>query len=303
VASTYLGDWTYAQIHGECRSAYSGYRRALDDRYRAYFVANPKLAGSHPQLAASFADALPPGLESLADCIPLAARHRHHLSGKSSQALGLGLLGAAKRARPDLLWFEERLAPVPPFPVTKVPTVSFEHELDKTVLNEEPRVTAIDFFVETDDVAICTEIKWAEEGLGRCSCGAGRPEVADCAARVLARTRYWEAARDIFFLPERVPGTFCPISTGYQAIRNVAAALALSGDRQPVFVLLYDENNPYFRPTNAWPGWPSVLESTLATADSNGLLRFRAVSWQQLVPHLPLPVAVQQWAAEKHGFA
>jgi hypothetical protein len=185
--------------------------------------------------------------------------------------------------------------------MTKQPLVAFERELDKTVLNEEPRVTAVDFFVETDDVVICTEIKWAEQGLGRCSCGAGRPEVADCAARVLARTRYWDAARDVFFLPERLPGEFCPLSTGYQAIRNVAAALALAGERKPIFVLLYDENNPYFRATNEWPGWPSVLQSTLTPADRSGLLSFRAVSWQQLVPTLPLPTAVWQWAAEKHG--
>ncbi|MGI8420759.1 MAG: hypothetical protein ACR2MU_00605 [Gaiellaceae bacterium] len=63
---------------------------------------------------------------------------------------------------------------------------------------------------------------------------------------------------------------------------------------------LYDANNPYFRSTNEWPGWSEVLPRTLATADSNGLLKFRAISWQELVPALPLPAAVRAWAAEKN---
>jgi hypothetical protein len=300
MASTFLGDWTYAAMHQECASAYSKYRTSLDAQYKAYFAANPELAGTHPQLAASFEQAMPPGMEGLEAKIPAAGRHRHYLSGKSSQSLGLGLLGAAIQVESNLLWFEQAISPVPPFSTTEPPQVSFEHEIDSTVLNEHPRVTAIDFFVETADAVICTEIKWAEEGFGRCSCGAGKPQTADCAERVLARTAYWDAARDIFFLLDRELGKPCPISTGYQAIRNAAAAIALANGRQPVFVLLYDANNPYFRPTDNWPGWPEVLSTTLRSADSNSLLKFRAVSWQDLVPAMPLPNGVKQWAAAKH---
>lgn len=68
----------------------------------------------------------------------------------------------------------------------------------------------------------------------------------------------------------------------------------------PVFVLFYDERNPYFRQTGAWPGWPEVLTATLKTADSNNLLRFRAISWQTLLPVMPLPNQVRQWAQDKH---
>jgi hypothetical protein len=301
VGSKFLGDWSHEQIHGECSVAYNAYRSSLDAHYRAYFKANPKLAGSHPQLAASFEQAMPPGMEVLAAKIPSGLRHRHHLSGKSIQALGLGLLGTACSRDPLLPWLEDALSPIPPFSVTNPPTVSFEYELDPFILNERPRVTAIDFFVETKDAVICTEIKWAEQGVGRCSCGAGKPPIADCAGRVLQRIAYWDVAREIFFLPDRTEGQPCPISAGYQAIRNAAAAVALANGRQPVFVLLYDANNPYFRPTNNWPGWPDVLRSTLHTSDINGLLEFRAISWQELLPTLPLSDAEKKWALEKHA--
>ena len=303
MARSHLRDWTYDQIHRECSKEYGRYRAALNARYKNYFEEHQELAGFHPQLAASFEQAMPPNMGSLAANISAKGRHRHHLSGKSSQALGLGLLGAAVHFDPSLHWLERVLSPVAPFSPSDPPRVFFEHELDSAVLNEYPRVTAIDFFVETADVVICAEIKWAEEGLGRCSCGAGKPAVADCSARVLQRSAYWGVAREVFFLPDREPGTPCPISAGYQAIRNAAAAVTLAGDRQPVFVLLFDASNPYFRKTSDWPGWPEVLQETLDTADANSLLKFRAVSWQELLPELPLPDEILHWAAEKHGLA
>jgi hypothetical protein len=110
---TYLGDWTFAQIHQECAAIYATYRSGLDARYKAYFAANPTVAGNHPQLAASFESAMPPGMEGLAAQIPSGLRHRHHLSGKSSQGLGLGLLGAACVREPFLGWFEDVLSRSP----------------------------------------------------------------------------------------------------------------------------------------------------------------------------------------------
>ena len=300
MGSTYLGDWSYEQIAGECSQAYNAYRRSLNARYEAYFQANPALAGSHPQKAASLEQAMPPGMEWLAEKIPPGVRHRHHCSGKSSQALGLGLLGAACLRDPSLRWYEAVLAPVVPFSPLEAPTASFEFELDPNVLNEHPRVTAVDFLVETRDAVICTEIKWAEQGLGRCSCGASNPAIANCSSKVRGRSAYWDVARDIFLLPDRVAGKPCPISAGYQAIRNAAAAIALAKDRQPVFVLLYDADNPYFRETNDWPGWPEVLRKTLHSADLNGFLQFRAISWQEFLPQLPLSEIERRWAREKH---
>lgn len=301
--SSFLGDWTYEQIHDECKAAYGVYRSDLDAHYKQFFTLNPSLAGAHPQKAVTIELALPPGMEGLAALIPADQLHRHHLSGKSSQLIGLGLLGAAAKSDPSLHWFEQHLAPVPPFPVATTPTFKFEYALDRTVLNEHPRVTAVDFLIETDAAVICTEVKFAEDGMGRCSCGVAAIATGACSKNALDRALYWDTAAQIFFLPDRVPGKSCPISVGYQAIRNVAAARALAAGRMPVFVLLYDERNPYFRPTNNWPGWPEVLRSTLSMADSNNLLRSRAISWQTLLPSLPLPGDVREWAREKHQLA
>jgi hypothetical protein len=89
------------------------------------------------------------------------------------------------------------------------------------------------------------------------------------------------------------------VSVAYQAVRNVAATRLLSGVRRGVFVLLYDNRNPYFRETGAWPGWPALLSATLSAQTARFL--FKAISWQDLVHALPIPEDVRQWAAEKHG--
>jgi hypothetical protein len=65
-------------------------------------------------------------------------------------------------------------------------------------------------------------------------------------------------------------------------------------------VLLYDECNPYFRPTNDWPGWPDLLARTLADAERLELLWFRALSWQTLIGQLPLEDSAREWARRKH---
>lgn len=251
--SKYLGDWTYERIHTECSGAYNAYCSGLDAHYKAYFTTNPAFAGDHPQKALTLELALPPGMEELAALIPAGQLHLHHLSGKSSQLIGLGLLGAAAKQDPSLLWLEALLSPIPPFSISP-PQVRFEYELDNTVLNEQPRVSAIDFLVETDDVVICAEVKFAEEGMGRCSCGVGAIATGTCSQKVLDRPLYWETAKDVFYLPDIVPGKPCPISAGYQAIRNVAASRALANGRTPVFVLLYDERQPVL-PSDEQLGW------------------------------------------------
>lgn len=149
--------------------------------------------------------------------------------------------------------------------------------------------------VETEDIVVCIEAKLREDGMGTCSCQS--PE-RECSPAVLARRRYWETARQDFGLTERTVGEPCPISLGYQAVRNAAAARALAGGRRAVFALFYDERNPYFRATGDWPGWPDLLAASLARSER---VRFRAVSWQELVPLLPLDDAARAWAVEKHG--
>jgi hypothetical protein len=88
------------------------------------------------------------------------------------------------------------------------------------------------------------------------------------------------------------------VSTAYQAVRNVAAAVALAGsERRAVFVLVYDERNPYFAGAGDWPGWPAALEHTLADTDR---VVFKAISWQALAPQLPVDANVRRWARERH---
>ena len=123
------------------------------------------------------------------------------------------------------------------------------------------------------------------------------PSIGECSERILPRTGYWNAAQQMFRLPARTPTAYCPISTAYQAVRNVAAARVLTGGRKAIFLLIYDANNPYFRPTGEWPGWPAVLASTLPETDS---FVFRAVTWQKLISLLPLDDEAVRWARDKH---
>jgi hypothetical protein len=58
---------------------------------------------------------------------------------------------------------------------------------------------------------------------------------------VLGRDTYWKTAHEVLHLPERQSGEPCPLSFTYQAVRSVAAAIALAKDGQkPVFGLIYD---------------------------------------------------------------
>ena len=123
-----LALWTYEAIHDECRDAFSRYSAELDSHYRAYFAANPIYAGAHSRQARDIESALPPGWEHLADDLPEAARHRHHLSGRSSQVLAVSLLGASTRIDPSLEWLFEALSPLGPCDSPLVPP-RFEFEL------------------------------------------------------------------------------------------------------------------------------------------------------------------------------
>jgi hypothetical protein len=294
-----LAAWTHDAVHAECGGAYNRYSRDLDDHYEGYFRSNPDEGGPHPRQAGDIGQALPPGWEHLADDLPERGRHIHHLSGRSSQVLALAILGASARLDPGLDWLFEALSPLPPSDSSLVPP-RFEHELPPEALNEQlPRVTSIDFLVQTSELVICTEAKRGEDGMGRCSCPRGAPKVADCSQKVLDRPRYWRAAYDLFAMPDREPGRPCPVSLGYQAIRSVAAARCLAtGGRKPVFALVYDADNPYFKPTGTWPGWPQVLEHTLRGQDDQ--IRFRAVSWQELLPRLPIDDELRAWVRTKH---
>jgi hypothetical protein len=147
---------------------------------------------------------------------------------------------------------------------------------------------------------LCIEAKWTEAGMGACGCGTKAAAKSDCSDKVLVRNAYWTTVREVLHLPERVAGKACPLSFTYQAVRNVAAALKLAKPGQkPVFGLIYDDENPYFAGCGTWPGWPAALSATLNDVDA--AVRFANVSWQELVPLLPLDKATKAWASEKHG--
>jgi hypothetical protein len=296
-----LTQWPRQRIDEECRSAYAAYERALKQDYVEYFARHAVLrCHRQPYSAATLDAALPQGWSHLWRLLPAQAVHRFARSGRSSQALALALLGSAvhsdvtMKALWRMLGIDRTIRP------NQAARIAFEYPAD---LQEEPHVTTIDFLATTPDAVAVVECKWSEKGMGSCSCikdGDGSPQAGNtCAFRVQGRTAYWHSAHLDFGLPpERNPNLFCPVSVAYQAVRNFAAMRNLSGGRCGVFALLYDERNPYFRKTGAWPGWPDLLSATL-NAQTGGF-SFKAISWQNLTRSLPIPADVREWAAEKH---
>lgn len=292
-----LAGWTHERVHAACAEAYRIYSRKLDAHYTGYFAAHPEERGVHSRQSADIERALPPGWDYLAKELPARKRHRHHLSGRSSQLLALSVLGAATHLDFSLSWLLAAMAPVPATDSPLPPGPQFEYELPPQALNERPHVTTIDFYAGTSKLVICVEVKRGEEGMGRCSCSPGAPAVAACSTKVLDREAYWQVAYDVFNMPPRQEGRPCPVSLGYQAIRSVAAARKLAtGGRRPVFGLIFDAENPYFAGCGAWPGWPAVLHGTLR----DDMVLFRAVSWQDLIPRLPVREDFRRWLREKH---
>ena len=288
-------DWTPELIDAECASSHRAYDDALAEHYTDYFRFHPDEAGSQPWSASSLEAALPKGWAKLAAEIPTTLRHGQCLSGKSSQTLVLGLLGVPASLEPDLGWLWRALG-VPPSP-DPAPQVRFERTLPNKLLGEHPRATSLDCLIEADDVVVCVEAKLREDGVGACSC----PDPGTrCSERVLGRGAYRQAARNDMAMgwPGQGP---CQLRPAYQAVRTVAAAKALAGvDRRAVVGMLYDERNPYFKRTGNWPGWPALLTERLAASKR---VEFGAVSWQSLVPELPLDEPTCYWARHKHGLA
>jgi len=175
--------------------------------------------------------------------------------------------------------------------------------VDAKLLDERPRQTSFDVLVDDPAVLIGIETKWREHGVGACRCrgeGIGPNSGERCARRVEQRDAYWEAAEDVLGLPARESGEPCPISPVYETVRHAAALRALAGDRPAVLAQIHDADNPYFAEAGDWPGWPALLGAVTEPAEQ---FRFVAISWQELVPLLPLDEATQEWAAEKHGLA
>jgi hypothetical protein len=303
---TDLAFWTKQRIYAACGRAYCLYEKKLTAHYTDYFARHCNLRCSrHAYSARSLGAALPAGYGALQELIPRRSLHVHARSARSSQSLALALLGAAAHRDPSLSWFWRALDL--PHDVCEATHCTFERTLDPMDLNERPRVSQVDFVAETSRYLAAVECKWTEAGFGNCSCereGEGNPSAGGvCADRVIARGKYWQTAQKVFGLPSaRLPFLRCPISSSYQAIRTAAAARQLAGQhRQPVFVLLFDARNPYFRRTVTWPGWPTVLQQSMGSNEERPQFTFKAISWQDLISRMPLSPRVREWALEKHS--
>lgn len=300
-----LSAWPKDRIDASCYTAYHRYEAEVRHHYEEYFSTKPELRSPHhPYSAESHDAALPPGQSTLVKLIPPGGLHTHSLSAKSSQMLALSLLGSAVLREPRLGWLWS-VTGMSPAATGRQPLVRFEHRLSPQDLNEEPNTTQLDMSVETESCFVAVEAKWTERGFDTCSCLAGKEGTPApggfCAERVVKRRRYWAAAEEFLDLPyERLPLLPCPISPLYQVIRNVAAARQLAGPKRRFgFILLYDERNPYFSGERGWPGWSAVLSEQLRGRECRGF-HFRAISWQSLVPLLPLDSSTRAWASEKH---
>ena len=291
-----------AAIEAECHTAWRRHDRRLGARYARYFEQHPELVGEQRTSARDLAAALPPGWEAPADAVPLDGWRRQHLSAKSTQTLAVGLLGVAAARDPSLAWLWDVLPSLPP---AAGPRLEFEHVVDPDLLGERPRQTSIDVLIDDPNVLIGLETKWREHGIGPCRCrgeGAGPAAGQRCSRRVEQRDAYWETAASVLGLGEREPDGPCPISPVYEVVRHAAALRALAGPERPaVLALLYDADNPYFSAGGGWPGWPELLHEAVDAGADPERFRFAAVSWQELVPVLPLDEQTREWAADKHG--
>lgn len=285
-----FGRWSRERIDAECEAPYDEYLGAVRRRHIAYFAERPdQRSATHSFAAAEREFAFPDDWRRLSGVLPEHAWHRHHLSGGSSQTLAITLLSAAQSADPSLSW-------LPGSETLGSPAATlFEVELAPEVLSEQPRQTCVDVLFTAPRGVIVVEAKFTERGFGVCSCthrAGGR-----CSPRVLARPN-WGVAQSTMGLRRGPVANGCGLSLVYQAVRNLAAARAIAGERDPSFVLAYDDRNPYFAGAGEWPGWVSVL--TRLTEWSRIPVRF--LSWLSLLASVDLDRGVTEWAAEKHGF-
>lgn len=296
-----LAAWTRAAIDAECQSSWRRYDRRLSTRYARYFQRHPELVGEQRTSARDLVSALPPGWAAPADAIPEKPWQRHHLSAKSSQMLGVGLLGVAATRDRSLAWLWDALAPLPP-PADETPPFEFARAVDPKLLGERPRQTTFDLLVDDPAVVIGVETRWREHGVDACRCrgdGVGPLEGERCSRTIERREAYWEAATDVLGLGARELGAPCPISPVFDVVRHAAALCALArGKRPAALALVYDADNPYYAVSGEWPGWAALLADAIARGDE---LHFTAISWQELVPRLPLDEPTREWAADKHG--
>jgi len=271
-----FGSWSVEAIDAEC-AAYDEYAAELRERHR-HWPSSPEVERT---------SVFPTSHEWIAGSIGEHAWHDFWWAAKSSQTLALTLLAAAARSDPSLGWLPHAEL------LGRQRIGLFEVELSPGVLNERPRQTQLDFLAVGSTGVIAVEAKFSEKGFGTCSCA--RRSAGVCSERVLERP-YWTVARRQLGLRRREGS--CALSLAYQPVRNLAAAAAIAGaGRRAAFVLVYDNRNPFFSGSGAWPGWVSILHGLTAHSTT----RFKALSWQELLARGPFDPSFVEWAMEKHG--
>ena len=277
-------------------------RRAL----RALLRGHPELVGEQRTSARDLAAALPPGWAeprrrdprrtpgSAGTCRPSRARRS-----------AVGLLGVAARRDPSLGWLWEALDPLPPAADDEPATRVRARGRRRTLLGERPRQTSLDVLVDDPNVLIGIEVKWREHGIGACLCrGDGRGAArrrALLAPGGGARRLLGRRARAVG-LPAREPARPARSAPSYEAVRHAAALRALAGpDRPAVLALALRRREPLLRARRRLARLAAAAgRGGRPSADAGGF-RFAAISWQELVPLLPLDDQTRAWAADKHG--
>ena len=210
--------WSEGLIESECAAPYADYVRTVEHHYHEYFHAHPELGTGHPLLACDLDATLPHGWSQRNAPSSRRSGIAGILIGEVKPDAGDRALGAATDLDPSLAW----LTPVVGA-IGAAPRVRFEYVVEAELLGEHPRQTAIDVLAQTSEIVLAIEVKWTEQGLGTCRCGANARAVSACARVVRGRSAYWSAALTCLDAGY-TPGAPCQVGLGYQAVRLFAGS-------------------------------------------------------------------------------
>ena len=233
--------------------------------------------------------------------IPKVERHLWFASMASSQALSQSVFGGLEAT--GRLQALEGLDAEDGYPAFfgsfSGHRLKLEHAV--TTLNE-PRPTSLDAFLD-GATRVAVEVKFTENEFGRCS----RPRIPSRDARFeqdhcdgsytrqRMRTRncslsergirYWDFVPELFAWDAGIEHRPCPLSAGYQLVRNVLAACvradgSIDTDNAHA-VIVYDNRNPAFA-----AGGEANRQWWLVVTALRSPRVLRRVSWQSLAAHL-----------------
>ena len=253
--------------------------------------------------------------------LPVAARHRHFASMRSSQALAQSVFGnlAIQNALGELdgMLSEEGL------PAFDFDLDSASMQLEHTIhYLGEPRPTSVDVWFDSGR-RVAVECKLTEPDFGTCS----RPRLRKSVDRNFERdycngtytrqrsrqsrcslteigVQYWTYIPDIFHWASTEDASPCPLRDTYQLARNILAACVDAAgkvDVQRAYVLvIYDANNPEFQDKGIAQSQIAAVQAALKVPEM-----LRSISWQSLVAHLKRSGELSWLTAQlqsKYGF-